>query len=116
MPLLLDIRYGNEQMFDVLCHDADGHHKPRRSFAPQRLMGMLGVSRSWLYQAAKDGRTPSVRLGGPDGPLRFHARDVEQWLNRARGGLAPGRQLDRHAASGRDRRLAEPRSLPLIDA
>lgn len=52
-------------------------------------MQRLGVSRSWLYQAAKDGRIPSVRLGGPDGPLRFHAADIDAWLDRAREGWQP---------------------------
>lgn len=52
-------------------------------------MQRLGVSRSWLYQAAKDGRIPSVRLGGPDGPLRFNATDIDAWLERARDGWQP---------------------------
>jgi predicted DNA-binding transcriptional regulator AlpA len=32
---------------------------------------LLHVSRSWVYVAAKSGRIPCVRLGGPDGPVRF---------------------------------------------
>jgi excisionase family DNA binding protein len=51
---------------------------------------MLGVSRSWLYDAAKDGRVPSIRLGGPDGPVRFVERDLVEWLERARAGWLPG--------------------------
>ena len=51
---------------------------------------MLGVSRSWLYAAAADGRIPSVRLGGPQGPLRFVAGDIEAWLEQARAGWQPG--------------------------
>lgn len=51
---------------------------------------MLGVSRGWLYDAAKDGRIPSVRLGGPDGPLRFVRDDVERWLEDARQAWKPG--------------------------
>jgi excisionase family DNA binding protein len=43
---------------------------------PGEVAVMLGVSRSWLYEAAKDGRVPCVRLGGPDGPLRFVARPL----------------------------------------
>jgi excisionase family DNA binding protein len=79
-------------------------------------MRMLGVSRSWLYQAAKDGRIPSVRLGGPDGPLRFHAHDVEQWLNRGREGWRPAESSAatlRRVAAVRARNHAQ---LPLIDA
>ena len=57
---------------------------------PAEVAEMLGVSRSWLYGAAKDGRIPCVRLGGSDGPLRFVERDLLQWLERARAGWRPG--------------------------
>jgi excisionase family DNA binding protein len=45
---------------------------------PSEVARMLQVSRTWLYDAAKDGRIPSVRLGGPDGPVRFVEEDIEQ--------------------------------------
>ena len=57
---------------------------------PAEVAQMLGVSRSWLYGAAKDGRIPCVRLGGSDGPLRFVERDLLRWLERARAGWRPG--------------------------
>jgi excisionase family DNA binding protein len=57
---------------------------------PGEVAQMLGVSRSWVYGAAKDGRIPCVRLGGSDGPLRFVERDLVQWLERARAGWRPG--------------------------
>jgi excisionase family DNA binding protein len=57
---------------------------------PGEVACMLGVSRSWLYDAAKDGRVPSIRLGGPDGPVRFVERDLVEWLERARAGWLPG--------------------------
>lgn len=41
---------------------------------------ILGVSRSWLYEAATHGRIPSIRLGAPDGPLRFPLGDLERWI------------------------------------
>jgi len=50
----------------------------------------LGVSRSWLYEAAKDGRMPSIRLGGPHGPLRFVESDLVAWIERARDAWQPG--------------------------
>ena len=56
---------------------------------PAEVATMLGVSRTWLYAAAQDGRIPSVRLGGPDGPLRFIEEDLDQWLERARRAWQP---------------------------
>jgi predicted DNA-binding transcriptional regulator AlpA len=49
------------------------------------------VSRAWVYEAARTGRIPSVRLGGDDGPLRFVASDLERWLAEARATWRPGR-------------------------
>ena len=57
---------------------------------PTEVCKSLGVSRSWLYAAASDGRIPSVRLGGPDGPLRFHQADLDAWLDAARVAWRPG--------------------------
>jgi excisionase family DNA binding protein len=57
---------------------------------PTEVARMLGVSRTWLYDAAKDGRIPSVRLGGPEGPLRFIQEDLDDWLERARRSWRPG--------------------------
>ena len=51
-----------------------------------------GVSRSWLYEAAREGRVPCVRLGGADGPLRFSEDELTAWLEH-------GRSTDRRAAS-----------------
>ena len=67
---------------------------------PQEVARRLGVSRSWLYAAAGDGRIPSIRLGGADGPLRFVPEDLERWIAEARAATrpsdAPGGAL-RHA-------------------
>lgn len=103
-------------MFDDLRHDAEAATSRDALLRPSELTRMLGVSRSWLYQAAKDGRIPSVRLGGPDGPLRFHAHDVEQWLNQAREGWRRAESSTatlRRVATVRSRNNAQ---LPLIDA
>lgn len=51
---------------------------------PTEVCRLLGVSRSWLYTAAQSGRVPCVRLGGPDGPLRFVREDLVAWLAAAR--------------------------------
>ena len=51
---------------------------------PAEVIDLLGVSRSWLYDAAKAGRIPCVRLGGPDGPVRFRARELEAWIDGSR--------------------------------
>jgi excisionase family DNA binding protein len=57
---------------------------------PTEVARRLGVSRTWLYAAAKDGRIPSIRIGGPDGPLRFVPEDLEAWLDEARSAWRPG--------------------------
>jgi excisionase family DNA binding protein len=59
---------------------------------------LLGVSRSWLYDAAKSGRIPCVRLGGDDGPVRFRRREIEAWLDSGRP-LVDTARAARHAAS-----------------
>jgi excisionase family DNA binding protein len=57
---------------------------------PTDLARELSVSRAWIYAAAQDGRIPSVRIGGEDGPLRFVPEDVERWLDAAREAWMPG--------------------------
>jgi excisionase family DNA binding protein len=64
---------------------------PWRLLRPVEVARRLGVSRSWLYQAAADGRIPSLRLGTSDGPLRFVAEDIERWLQESRARWSPGR-------------------------
>jgi excisionase family DNA binding protein len=56
---------------------------------PTALAVQLGVSRTWIYDAARDGRIPSVRIGGPDGPLRFIPEDIEAWIDAARAAWRP---------------------------
>jgi excisionase family DNA binding protein len=51
---------------------------------PADVARRLKVSRSWVYDAAADRRLPSIRLGAPDGPLRFVPADLEQWIEDAR--------------------------------
>ena len=60
-----------------------------RLLRPAEVAQRLDVSTSWLYEAAKDGRIPSVRLGGPAGPLRFIEADVAAWLEGARAAWRP---------------------------
>ena len=64
---------------------------------PTDVARRLGVSRSWVYDAAASGRIPCVRLGGPDGPLRFLPEDVEAWLEQARRNWLPGLSAQRTA-------------------
>lgn len=45
---------------------------------PEQVQELLGVSRRLVYQMAQDGRLPSVRIGGPDGPLRFRPDVLER--------------------------------------
>jgi excisionase family DNA binding protein len=57
---------------------------------PSEVARRLGVSRTWLYDAARDGRVPCVRIGGPGGPLRFIPADLDRWIEEARAGWTPG--------------------------
>jgi excisionase family DNA binding protein len=57
---------------------------------PAEVAAKLAVSRTWLYDAAKSGRIPSIRIGGEDGPLRFVSEDLERWLDDARSSWLPG--------------------------
>jgi excisionase family DNA binding protein len=57
---------------------------------PAEVAAQLAVSRTWLYEAAKTGRIPSIRIGGEDGPLRFVPSDLESWLKDARASWLPG--------------------------
>ncbi len=59
---------------------------------PNDVAKLLCVSRAWVYEAARTGRIPSVRLGGEDGPLRFVAADIEQWLDDARAAWLPSQR------------------------
>lgn len=65
-------------------------HGLERLLKPSEVAMLLGVSRSWLYDAAKDGRIPSLRLGGVDGPLRFVEADLWEWIETARSQWRPG--------------------------
>jgi predicted DNA-binding transcriptional regulator AlpA len=51
-----------------------------RLLRPDEVEKRFGVSRRWVYQAAQDRRLPCVRLGGPDGPLRFRQDVIERLL------------------------------------
>jgi excisionase family DNA binding protein len=57
---------------------------------PADVAARLGVSRTWLYEAARTGRIPSIRIGGRDGPLRFVPEDLQRWIDEARAEWLPG--------------------------
>jgi excisionase family DNA binding protein len=48
---------------------------------PADVQALLNVSRRLIYQMAADGRLPAVRVGGPDGPLRFKADVIESLVD-----------------------------------
>jgi excisionase family DNA binding protein len=60
---------------------------------PAQVAAELGVSRAWLYDAAKTGRIPAIRVGGPEGPLRFVPQDLKRWIDDARAAWTPGRSV-----------------------
>jgi excisionase family DNA binding protein len=57
---------------------------------PSEVCARLKVSRAWLYRAAADERIPSLRLGGPGGPLRFDPAELTAWIERSRAAWRPG--------------------------
>jgi excisionase family DNA binding protein len=74
---------------------------------PNDVARQFAVSRAWVYEAARTGRIPSVRLGGEDGPLRFVAADLERWLAEARATWRPGRSW-RQGPVQTEKRLSNP--------
>jgi excisionase family DNA binding protein len=62
---------------------------------PSEVAEQLAVSRAWVYDAARTGRIPSVRIGGDDGPLRFVPEDIERWLAEARAAWLPAAEATR---------------------
>jgi len=84
---------------------------------PTEVAHRLGVSRAWVYDAAKRGRIPSIRIGGEEGPLRFVPEDLELWIDDARATWTPGRSsvvAGDPASEGRGRRkkTQRPRAQP----
>jgi hypothetical protein len=81
-------------------------------FVQPRSLGCSACRAPWLYDAAKAGRIPSVRIGGPDGPLRVVAEDLAGWLDEARAAWRPGDSsvatLRRAAADSSDELRAAP--------
>jgi len=71
---------------------------------PNDIARMLGVSRAWVYDAARTGRIPSVRLGSQDGPLRFVAEDIEGWLAESRARWMPGQSVQGSGGAADERR------------
>ena len=55
-----------------------------------QLAKRLAVSRNWVYQAVADDLLPHRRLG-EDGPIRFVAAEIDEWLDAQRRGWMPGR-------------------------
>jgi len=65
-------------------------HAGLELLTPAEAMRLLRVSRTWLYDATKDGRIPAIRLGGPDGPVRFVKGDLLAHIDAARACWRPG--------------------------
>jgi excisionase family DNA binding protein len=70
-----------------------------RLLRPGEVAELLGVSRSWLYAAAQEGRIPCVRLGGADGPVRFRRDALEAWI-----ASGPRREQIRKASTATEKR------------
>ena len=73
---------------------------------PNDVAEQLAVSRAWVYEAARTGRIPSVRIGGEHGPLWFVPEDIERWIDEARAEWSLG-----HDQNEGDPKLARSRTL-----
>lgn len=51
---------------------------PLELLTPERLAELLSVKKEWLYEQARTGDLPTVRLGRQ---LRFRRSDVMDWLD-----------------------------------
>jgi excisionase family DNA binding protein len=72
---------------------ADDDGRRPRLLKPSEVARRLGVSRTWLYEAARSGRIPSVRLGDAHGPLRFVEDDLDEWIASARSAWMPHQRV-----------------------
>jgi excisionase family DNA binding protein len=61
---------------------------------PLQVAERWGVSRSWVYRAAEEGRIPHLRLGGTGGPLRFSPAAISHFEEQARRPGAVGKLSD----------------------
>ena len=63
---------------------------------PSEVAARLRVSRSWIYEAAKAGLIPHIRLpsGVPTGKgaVAIRPRGLDAWITEARANWTPGRQ------------------------
>jgi excisionase family DNA binding protein len=66
----------------------DGPHEAL--LTASQLAKRFAVSRNWVYQAVADDLLPHRRLG-EDGPIRFVAAEIDEWLDAQRRGWMPGR-------------------------
>jgi excisionase family DNA binding protein len=70
---------------------------------PNDVARQLSVSRAWVYEAARTGRIPSVRIGGEDGPLRFVPEEIDRWITECRAPWATTPSIEQKGVP-RDRR------------
>jgi excisionase family DNA binding protein len=73
-------------------HRAPATAPPEPLLTASAVARQLGVSQSWVYLKAEAGVLPHLRLGGPDGPVRFVQADIDAWLEQQRRGWLPGRR------------------------
>ena len=66
----------------------------KRLLTVNDVMSLLGVSRSWTYEAAARGELPCIRLGGM---LRFDPDEIDRWLRQLprRGSESPAQNSGR---------------------
>ncbi|MGH2874303.1 MAG: helix-turn-helix domain-containing protein, partial [Solirubrobacteraceae bacterium] len=93
-------RHPSALTYHCFAYLAQCNRKPVDLLKASDVAQRLAVSRAWVYEAARSGRIPSVRIGGEDGPLRFVPEDIDQWLAEARAEWSPAlRRFGRAAAA-----------------
>jgi predicted DNA-binding transcriptional regulator AlpA len=75
-----------------MTNDDEGpgcHAAPVQLLTAEEVRGLFRVSTTWLYIAAKKGRIPCLRIGGPKGPVRFSRSELEAYISERHVGPRP---------------------------
>ncbi len=51
---------------------------------PKEAATLIGLTTNTIRAYVRQGKIPCVRLGGPNGPIRFDLRELHAWINQNR--------------------------------